>query len=167
MIQSFCLMTSNMLADSAISWGTEPVNGLYFSPGRFRPAMSQRSVNSIPLSDALVTWLSLSFRFLANTDTRSVGMDSSTTILTGNPMSLESRAFSTALIRSTASSTVTLTSAFLVMRNLYAPRTSRPGKRAPMLSLMMFSRRTNCLVDPPEGTLTNLGRMPTGTLTLA
>ena len=69
-------------------------------------------------------------------------------------------------MKSQASSIVTLTSAFLVTLKVYAPTTSSPGKREEMCFSNMSSSMTYCspLV---EGTRTNLGRVPTGTLTLA
>ncbi len=98
--------------------------------------------------------------------TISVGMVDSTTILTGNPMSLSSRDSSTAVMKSHASSMVTFTSALRVTLNTYAPSTSRVGNRAEMCVSIMSSSIT--MTSPLElGTWTNLGRVPTGTLTLA
>lgn len=70
------------------------------------------------MTSVLWTCRSLSFRFLANSLTMSAGMVLSTIILTGKPMSLSSRDSSTAVMKSQASSIVTLTSAFLVTLNV-------------------------------------------------
>ena len=118
------------------------------------------------IASVLWTWTPESLRFLANSFTISVGMVPSATILTGNPTSLSSRDSSTAVMKSQASSMVTLTSALRVTLNIYAPSTSSPGKRAEMCVSMMSSSMTNTMPEG-EGTCTNLGSGPTGTLTLA
>ena len=118
------------------------------------------------MASVLWTWRSLIFRFLENSLTMSVGMVLSTVILTGNPMSLSSRDSSTAVMKSQASSIVTLTSAFLVTLNVYAPSTSSPGNSEEMCFSRMSSRRTYC--SPfGEGMRTKRGSVPMGTLTLA
>lgn len=128
------------------------------------PTSSHRSPRLI--ASVLCTWRSVRLRFLANSFTMSGGMERSTAILTGNPTSLSSRDSSTAVMKSQASSMVTLTSALRVTRNMYAPTTSRPGNSEEMWFSMMSSSSTYC--SPlDEGTRTNLGRTPTGTFTLA
>ena len=118
------------------------------------------------MASVLWTCTPESFRFLANSLTMSVGMVPSATILTGNPTSLSSRDSSTAVMKSQASSMVTLTSALRVTLNMYAPSTSSPGNSAEMCVSMMSSSMTKTIPEG-DGTWTNLGRGPTGTLTLA
>ncbi len=118
------------------------------------------------MTSVLWTCRSLSFRLRAKSLIMSVGMVRSTIILTGNPTSRSSRDSSTAVMKSHASSIVTLTSAFLVTLKVYAPSTSRSGNRDDTWFSRMSSSITNLSPLGP-GTWTNLGSTPTGTFTLA
>lgn len=153
-----------MSMPSAISGGVYGSKGLSLSLGRSSLTSSHRSPRL--MASVLWTCSSVSLRFLANSFTMSEGMLRSTAILTGKPTSLSSRDSSTAVMKSHASSMVTLTSAFLVTLNVCAPTTSRFGNSDEMWHSMTSSIRTYC--SPwGDGTRTNLGRVPMGTLTRA
>ena len=134
--------------------------------GWSRPTICQRS--SVRMDSDLWIWSWCRPRLRPKTLTMSSGISDSTTILTGNPMSLSSRDSSTADMKSQASSMVTLTSALRVTLKQYAPSTVRPGNSEEMWFSMMSSMNTytsSLLIC--VGILTNLGSTPMGTLTLA
>jgi len=108
--------------------------------GWLRPTICHRS--SVRISWARWICRGDSPRFLPNTLTMSSGISASTTILTGNPMSLSSRDSSTAVMKSQASSMVTFTSALRVTLKVYAPSTESPGKSDDMWFSMMSSMKT-------------------------
>jgi len=108
--------------------------------GWLRPTICQRS--SVRISWARWICRGDSPRFLPNTLTMSSGISASTTILTGKPISLSSRDSSTAVMKSHASSIVTLTSALRVTLKVYAPSTDRPGNSDEMWFSMMSSMKT-------------------------
>lgn len=105
-------MASNMSIPSASSGGVYCSKGLSFSLGKSRPTSCQRSTSM--MASVLWTCTPERFRFFANSLIISVGMVPSAAILTGNPTSLSSRDSSTAVMKSQASSMVTLTSALRV-----------------------------------------------------
>ena len=98
------------------------------------------------------------------------GISSSTTIRTGVPVRRSSTDSSTAVSRSSASSSSISRSAFLVTRNGWTDTTFTPGKSRSTFAAIMSSRKTNSnrspgiLPAPVPGTAIRRGKEPTGTL---